>query len=90
MEEGFPPTRFGELLDELSMADSEHPDVSITHDSERCLSFSKGGLVTLENLEEGEPVHRADVDRDECLNLMRALADGDLESVQAGPWKPGY
>jgi hypothetical protein len=90
MEEDFPESRFGELLDELSTADSEHPDLSMTHDSEWCLSFSKGGLVTLENLEEGEPRHRTGVGREECLDLMRALAVGDLEWIGTGSWQPGY
>jgi hypothetical protein len=86
----FPVERFDELLDELADADSEHPDVSITHESEWSLSVYKSGIVVLENLEEGEPVHMGPIDRDATLGLMTAIADGRIDQVRAAAWKPGY
>jgi hypothetical protein len=90
MVANFPTDRFGELLDELSGADSEHPDISVSHESEWSLSVYKSGFVVLENLEEGEPVHMGPLDRTESVALMVAIADGKLDDVQAEQWQPGY
>lgn len=83
------PERMAEVLVTLDGADEEHPDVSLTHESEWCISVFRSGLLIFENLEEGEPVHLAGVSREETLRLWQLLAHGDIASVQAMPWQPG-
>lgn len=71
--------------------DDEHPDVALTHESEWCLSAFPGGLLVWENVEEGdEPRHMRDIPRHEVRRLWHALAAGDIETVDAEPWLPGY
>ena len=82
--------RFGELLDELENADDEHPDISVTHESEWSLAVYKSGFVVLENLEDGDPVHAGPMDRQGTLRLMVAVAEGRMGEVEAASWKPGY
>lgn len=44
----------GDLLRSLTLADPEHPSVSLTHESGWAASVFGSGLVTLENVETGE------------------------------------
>ncbi len=85
-----PTERFSELLDELSAADRDHPDVSVTHETEWCLSVFRSGFVVLENLEEGDPMHLGPLDHGAILALMAAVAEGRIGDVQSAAWKPGY
>jgi hypothetical protein len=79
------------VLDELDGPDDdEHPDVSLTHESEWCLSAFQGGLLVWENLEEGEPRHMTGVSRSDVRRLWAALADGDIARVDEEQWVPGY
>lgn len=78
------------LLDELQTADAEHGDVALTHESEWCISVSRSGYVTFENLEQGEPRHMRGVSRDKILDLWARLARGDIESLETEAWIPGY
>lgn len=71
--------------------DDEHPDVALTHESEWCLSAFPGGLLVWENVEEDdEPRHMRNVARADVRRLWLALAAGDLETIEAEPWLPGY
>lgn len=71
--------------------DDEHPDVSPSHDSERCLSAFPSGLLVWENVEEDdEPRHMTGVRRDDVRRLWSALAIGDLATIDAEDWQPGY
>ena len=91
MERDFPICRFGELLDELSDVDDEHPDVAVTHESEWSLSILGSGFVCLENVEEDDcPVHMGPLDRQTTLRLMVAVAEGRIEEARSEPWRPGY
>lgn len=83
---------FPALLDELdTVADAEHPDVSITHESQWSLGIMMGGRVIWENVEgAGDPKHLDGLSREEILRLMRLVAAGDLDSVHSQPWLPGY
>lgn len=90
MERNYPTTRFADLLAELSDADEEHPDVAVTHDSQWSLSVYRNGFVVLENDEEGEPRHLGPIDEDATISLMQLLAIGELATVLAHPWRPGY
>jgi hypothetical protein len=85
-----PLERFPELLDELSNADDEHPDVTVTHETEWSLAVYKSGFVVLENLEQGGPAHMGPIDRPTTLSLMVAVAEGRIDDVQSASWKPGY
>jgi hypothetical protein len=90
MESGFPSERFGELLDELSDADAEHPDVAVAHESEWCLTVYRSGFVVLENLGVGNPVHCGPLDRAKTIALMLAVAEGRIDDVESEAWWPGY
>ncbi len=90
MEDGYPVDQIGRLYDELLKADSEHPDVAVTHESEWCLTVLKSGFLVLENLEKGEPKHVGPVNRDEAIELMMALANGLVDDLHVVLWRPGY
>ena len=82
--------RMIEALAELDIEDAEHPDASLTHDSEWSLSAYSNGTLVWENLEEGNPRHMTGVSREQILDLWQKLAIGDLRSIEQEPWQPGY
>jgi hypothetical protein len=84
--------RLRELLQSLEIEDDEHPDVSLKHETEWCLSAYPGGLLVWENIEvdEGNARHMKRVSREKVLNLWLALAQGDLAAIEVEPWLPGY
>ncbi|MCC7542521.1 MAG: hypothetical protein IT379_40265 [Deltaproteobacteria bacterium] len=84
--------KIDDLLAELDKPDDDHPDVSLTHESGWCLAAFPSGLVVYENLddEDARPRHMRAVSRDRVAALMRALAGGDLERLEAEPWYDGY
>lgn len=78
------------LLDELELVDDEHPDVSVTHESEWCLSAFSSGLVMFENVAgDGEPRHLCGCTRDQMLAMFDELGRRDLSAVNARPWRLG-
>jgi hypothetical protein len=79
-----------QLLDELQSADEEHGDVSLTHETEWCLSVSKSGLVYFDNLEADEPHHMDNVSREKILEMMKCLSLGEIENVRRENWLSGY
>lgn len=84
---------FPSLLDELNERpeDQEHMSVSLIHESEWGLGFYLGGYVTFENVEgEGEPRHMTDIARPKLIEMMEALARGDLDALEREPWLSGY
>lgn len=86
-------TAIDAVLAELDEPDDpEHPDVSLTHESEWCLSAFKSGLLVWENLEAdvGSARHMTSVSRSEVRRLWFALARGDLQMIDAENWQPGY
>jgi hypothetical protein len=97
-----PVERLREILQELDIEteDFEHPDVSLKHETEWCLSAFLSGLLIWENvgdasedadpLPEGELVrHMKGVSRHKILELWLKLAAGDIAAVDAEPWLPG-
>jgi len=79
------------LLESLRLPDSEHPDVSLTHESGWCISAFRSGLVCLENVETGDgPWHMRDLSFDSVLELWGKLAEGHIESLRSFTWLPGY
>lgn len=86
------------LVAELAHADLEHPDVSVTDAEGWCLSFTAGGRLTWENLDDHDDEgdddgyvherHLQDVERAQGLALLKALASGKRSLVDAQPWEP--
>lgn len=86
-----PVSSFPAILRELDESvDTEHGDVSLTHESEWCLSVSRDRTVTFENLDDGEPRHMRGVPDSKIIELWVLLSRGDLASIEREPWKPGY
>ena len=86
-------TAIDAVLAELDEPDDpEHPDVSLTHESEWCLSAFQSGLLVWGNLEDdaGSDRHMTNVPRSEVRRLWSALARGDLHVVDAEDWQPGH
>ncbi|MFF3606903.1 hypothetical protein [Streptomyces sp. NPDC002463] len=88
VDEPDPETMRG-VLDGLSQADDEHPDVSLTHESGWCLSAFGDGLLVWENPDEDSvaPGEMRDVAREEILRLFGLLAAGDIASVEVLSWQ---
>lgn len=79
------------LVRELDNADIEHPDVSVSDESEWTLSAFASGLLVWENVEENdEPRHMAGVSRADVLRHFETLVRGDLDAIHSLPWLPGY
>lgn len=71
--------------------DEEHPDVALSHETGWTLSAFPSGLLGWENVEEDdEPRHLTGINRPLVRRLWSALAEGDLATVEAQPWRPGY
>ena len=84
-----------ELIDatlaELSASsDGEHDDVSLSHESGWCLTAFSSGLLTWEHLDEGSPRHITGADASAVRRLWLSLARGDIATVEAEAWLPGY
>lgn len=79
------------LYDELAEADGEHTDVSLTHESEWCLSAFASGLVVWESVSgEGEPKHMKGMSKEKTIALWILLASGNLSEIDQELWMPGY
>ena len=78
------------LLAELSMADDEHPDVSLSHESGWTLSLSANGYLVWENTETLEGPWHQRVEGTEAKRLLVLLAAGDLAAVAGQSWISGY
>ena len=93
--------RLREILQELDIEteDFEHPDVSLKHETEWCLSAFLSGLLIWENVDgvpenddpdpEAKPArHMKGVSRQKVLELWLKLAAGNIAAVEAEPWLP--
>ena len=88
---GFPLDSLIDLYAELAHADSEHVDVSLTHESEWCLSAYPSGLLVWENVAgEGEPKHMRNVSQETVLQLWTLLSQGAISEIDKENWLPGY
>jgi thiol-disulfide isomerase/thioredoxin len=88
-----PCSSFAPLLDELEERpeDLEHGSVSVVHESEWALGIMRGGYVAFELATgEGPSRHLVDVPRAKVIELMTSLSRGDIASLEAEPWLPGY
>lgn len=83
------PETMSRVLDSLTDADDEHPDVSLSHESGWCLSAFRDGLLVWENTEDGSvpPCTLTGVNREKVLRLFELLAAGDIPSIEALPWE---
>ena len=97
--ESNPPIgRLREILRELDIetGDFEHPDVSLKHETEWCLSAFLSGRLIWENVGDGDEEtptvkparHMKGVSRQKVLELCK-LAAGNIAVVEAEPWLPG-
>jgi hypothetical protein len=91
MEQPPDASNLSRLLNELEQADPEHGDISVVHESGWGLVVLPHGRVIWENVEDDDaPRHLEGLTRQATLKLMQLVADGDLESVEAHSWAPGY
>lgn len=80
-----------ELLDELSLADGEHVDISVQHESGWSISVFPSGHAIVENLESDDPPRSANLGpRNDCLLVMRAVALGSFDQLESISWREGY
>lgn len=90
-EVDYPLESLASLYDELADSNEEHPDVSLTHESEWCLSAFNSGLVIWENVAgEGEPQHLRNIPKEKVVTLWSMLASGNIDAVHKEEWAPGY
>ena len=82
--------RMREILTELDVEDDEHPDVSLTHDSDWTLSAFPDGLVIWENAEADVARHMLHISRAHVLELWIKLSEGHIDAIEQEPWLPGY
>ena len=81
--------RLREILDQLDAVGPEHPCVSLTHESEWCLSAFTSGLLVWENVEVGDPRYMKNVTLDRVLELWIRLSKGFIAEIETEPWMPG-
>ncbi|GAU65972.1 putative hypothetical protein [Streptomyces sp. NBRC 110611] len=78
------------LVQSLSQADDEHPDVSLNHESGWSLSAFRDGLVIWENVEDedaDEPGELEGLSQDEIVQLFLRLARGDIAGINELAWQ---
>lgn len=88
--EASPPLQvMDQLLDELeTIADDEHPDVGVVHETGWGLTVGRSLQLTWEDIEgDGGVFHMPGAPQGLVLELMRAVATGDLEFVHSQPWR---
>lgn len=79
------------LVDELVLAEAEHPDIAVSDESGWTLSAFRSGRVVWEHVEaDVEPRHLEHMPREQLITMLEALAEQDIEFVEAHPWRPGY
>jgi hypothetical protein len=79
------------VLAELNQTDDEHPDCWLSDENGWTVSVSQNGWVVLENVEtESDPRHLRLRSPDEALEIWKLLTVGDLVTLRAKPWQPGY
>ncbi|MCP4323564.1 MAG: hypothetical protein GY787_17275 [Alteromonadales bacterium] len=87
----YPLTKLDELYSELTDAQSEHTDVSLTHESEWCLSAFSSGLLVWENVAgDGVPKHMSNITKGKVIELWSLLATGNIDKINNENWSSGY
>ena len=72
--------------------DDEHVEVSVRLPSGWAVGCYPSGLVVIENVEDLDvpPRHLAGVSRGEAGRIMTLLVRGELDALEALPWRKGY
>jgi hypothetical protein len=87
MESDPTPGQLAALIEELDLADEEHPDVAVSDESGWTLSAFSDGRVLWQNVEDGdEEFLLAGVPRGEVLRLFELVAASGLEAIHKEPW----
>ncbi|ADE53797.1 hypothetical protein [Coraliomargarita akajimensis] len=76
-------------LDDPDIADADHPDVSLTNDSNGwSITFYASGIATYENLDadDSPPKYLPKISRAEALKLWCDLAAGKLDWIESHAW----
>jgi hypothetical protein len=82
--------RMQELLSELDVADAEHPDLWLGHESGWTLSAHETGALVWENPDIALGArYMSNVPRRRVLELWLALARGDIDLIEREAWQPG-
>jgi hypothetical protein len=88
MEADVPLDAIEDLIAELASSDPDHPDIAVGHESGWGLSAFPSGLVLWGNVDSDDAERRMLVSRERLLELMRAVAEGDLAELERQPWEP--
>lgn len=79
------------LLDELSEADSDHPDVAVENENGLSLSVVAGWRLIIENVEEDSPPQWTEtLDQESVLHAMELVARGHDGVEDLFDWNEGY
>lgn len=77
------------LVAELDLADHEHTDVSVEHESGWALSAYSDGLVIWGHVEaEADVGQLTGVSRAGVIELFTELVNGDIDAVASRDWQP--
>ena len=80
-----------DLYDELWSSGIVDGNVAVINDdSGWYISAYRDGRVVFGHLRESKDRHMIPVPKERVLDLWRRLIDGDMESLFAEPWIPGY
>jgi hypothetical protein len=78
-------------LNSFDPQDQEHASVTLVHSESRWrMAVFESGLLILEHADDGPPRHMRVTDQEKILSLWKTLAAGDIDSILAEPWAPGY
>lgn len=82
-----PAGRLRALLDSLEDDGPDHADFWLTHESGWTLTVFPSGWLELDHADRADPpVHLEAVSRPRTLELLLALARGEIETVRAEKW----
>lgn len=79
-------------LNSFDPDDQEHASVTLVHRESRWRIevFESGLLILDQQLSDAPPRHMRVTDQRKILSIWKALASGDIDSIMAEPWAPGY
>jgi hypothetical protein len=76
---------------EMQTADPDNPACSLSHEHGWAAGLFEGGLMTLENpVAKDGPWHIPQASQDVAVQILTALARGDVAAVKTQAWAPGY
>ena len=79
------------LIASVATVDSEHPDVSLNHETGWSLSYFGSSKMVFENAETGEgPWNMPNVTEGTALQLWMLLSLGQIAELKSQSWSTGY